>query len=323
MALIPHTLRRGAVYYFRRSKSLSTGVSFRVIVSLRTACPRTARYRAALLNACFESFALRLFSNARTKATMSPDEARRVFQAELATAMRNLEEERAHAMMKPYDHGDFETFLTVHEEVYRFLADQPSGQAVDYEVWLDRVGHRGRDVVELGWNFIKETGSIFYQTLDDTADALEAQGISTNILFMSHGAQILFEARLAAILNYRKGMQDPAVRYALPLEHRSAPRLPMESAVDHGRQPADSASPPEPYASMDAVAAVECFVRENPKLSGSENGKRKANWVPKTRSQFDAAMRLLGKSIGKKPFWQLATADVQHLLAQFDGLPPN
>ena len=27
-------------------------------------------------------------------------------------------------MTKPYDHGDFETFLTVHEEVYRFLADQ-------------------------------------------------------------------------------------------------------------------------------------------------------------------------------------------------------
>ena len=61
MTAIPNTMRRGAIYWFRRSRCLPSGKPFRPMVSLRTACPRTARRRAAILTATFEELCMRLF----------------------------------------------------------------------------------------------------------------------------------------------------------------------------------------------------------------------------------------------------------------------
>ncbi|QDP20369.1 hypothetical protein [Sphingomonas xanthus] len=51
MAAIPNTMRRGAIYWFRRSRRLPDGKILRPTVSLRTARSSIARLRAAILSA--------------------------------------------------------------------------------------------------------------------------------------------------------------------------------------------------------------------------------------------------------------------------------
>jgi hypothetical protein len=157
----------------------------------------------------------------------------------------------------------------------------------------------------------------------ETAAALEAQGIETNIFFMSHGSRILFEARLAAIRDYRRSMAEPGARFAMPLADAISASPSSNLVIEASRSVPVVEPVLEPYASMTATAAAECFVAENPKLLGSDTGKRKAVWTAKTRSQFFTAMRLLEKSVGPKRFWELTTADLQQLLGHFDKLPPN
>lgn len=56
MTAIPNTIRRGAIYWYRCSRSLPSGNRFRATVSLRTACRRAGRRRAAVLTVKAYSF---------------------------------------------------------------------------------------------------------------------------------------------------------------------------------------------------------------------------------------------------------------------------
>ena len=123
MTTIPHTIRRGAIYWFRQSRRLPDGNRFRPTVSLRTACPSAARRRAALLSACFEELYMRLFGKPERRYSLDTGAAAQIFQKEFNRALDQLEDEREQASIPDYDFKDITTFLDVHEEEGAFGPD--------------------------------------------------------------------------------------------------------------------------------------------------------------------------------------------------------
>ncbi len=103
MTAIPNTKRRGAIYWYRRSRRLPSGNSFRPTVSLRTACPKAARFRAAVITAKFEQLFLRLFGNPKPKFTIDKEAATRLWEAEFNRSLDFVENEREHALSRDYD----------------------------------------------------------------------------------------------------------------------------------------------------------------------------------------------------------------------------
>ena len=105
MTAIPNTKRRGAIYWYRRSRCLPSGNRFRPTVSLRTACPQVARRRAAILTAKFEDLYMRLFGNPGRRFALDKDAATRIFQSEFNRTLDALEDEREQSSLSSYEFG--------------------------------------------------------------------------------------------------------------------------------------------------------------------------------------------------------------------------
>ncbi len=325
MTAIPNTIRRGAIYWYRRSRRLPSGNSFRATVSLRTACPQAARQRAAMLTAKFEDLFMRLFKSPGRRVSLEPAAIKLIFEKEFELALDAIEEERAHATVPNYDYRDLPTYLDVHEEVYRYLAEtSASNWEGDAAVLAKRAPHLNPDAAELALALLSKPNAIWYHSLDETAASLENEGIATDGSYMDHAMRLRFEARVAAVQEYRQRMADPKRRLeslrAMPSASRS-----VSDPVAAPASPVAAASTVDELElqSLNAVDMAAVFIEKNPKLSPSETGKREARWTEKTRSQFEAAMRLLQKSMGSKPFITLNNEDLGILLKHFDALPPN
>lgn len=322
MTAIPNTMRRGAIYWYRRSRRLPCGNHFRPIVSLRTACPKAARRRAAILTAKFEDLYMRLFSNPGRRFALDPAAATRIFRAEFNKALDAMDEESMQAGAYGYEYGNMDTFLDVHEEVYRYLAETNcSGAEVSAEAWTKRVPHLDAGVAMLAHQQLSRINTIWHLSLDETAEALENEQIDTDIFHMDHAMRLRFEARVAAVQEYRRRLSDPSRRFesllAAPTLQSATPTA-APAAVPQSAPIIDSA-----WAGLTAEQAAQKFINDNPKLVASETGKRDAKWTDKTKSQFVSAMRLLQKSMGSKPFVSVSNEDLRQLLKHFDGLPPN
>lgn len=136
MSIIPNTKRRGAIYWFRRSCHLPDGNHLRPMVSLRTACPKTARRRAALLTAKFEEIYMRLFGSNKRRFALDADAAARIFKKEFNQALDALEDERERATDYDYDYGGIGVFLDIHEAVYGYLAKTNcSDKSLSFAEW--------------------------------------------------------------------------------------------------------------------------------------------------------------------------------------------
>jgi integrase len=327
MTAIPNTMRRGAIYWYRRSRRLPCGNHCRPIVSLRTACPKAARRRAAILTAKFEDLYMRLFGNPGRRFALDPAAAKRIFQTEFEKALDAMNEESMQAGAYGYEYGNMGTFLDVHEEVYRYLAETNcSGDEVSAADWTARVPHLSTGVAMLAHQQLSRINAIWHLSLDETAEALEHEQIETDIFHMDHAMRLRFEARVAAVQEYRRRMSDPSRRFeSLLAAPASQPAWSAGPAAGAQAAPAAPATPSvDPaWVALTAEQAAQKFISDNPKLVASETGKREAKWTDKTKSQFESAMRLLQKSMGSKPFVWLSNEDLRQLLKHFDGLPPN
>ena len=324
MTAIPNTIRRGAIYWFRRSRRLPCGNSFRPTVSLRTACPGTARRRAAILSARFEELYMRLFGSPGRRFALAADAAARIFQVEFNRSLDALEDEREQASLPGYEFDNLGTFLDVHEEVYRYLAETNcSGGTPSERDFSQRAPELDDRATALALAQLGSMSAVWHQSLDETAGALEDQGIDTDIFHMDHAMRLRFEARLAAVQKFRERLNDPLLRFESLLAANPAPRTTAPEPVAPLMTSQSRIEPTSPWATLTAEQAAAKFIDENPKLRGSATGKREAKWTPKTRSQFETAMRLLQKSMGTTPFVAMSNDDLRRLLSHFDGLPPN
>lgn len=67
---------------------------------------------------------MRLFGKPERRFALDKDAATRIFQGEFNKALDALDDEREQAAIPSYEFGNLDTFLDVHEEVYRYLADR-------------------------------------------------------------------------------------------------------------------------------------------------------------------------------------------------------
>ncbi|MFL0587724.1 site-specific integrase [Sphingomonas olei] len=137
--------------------------------------------------------------------------------------------------------------------------------------------------------------------------------------------KVNLEGRLAAALEYRRRLVDPATMWAAMTDDR-VPAAPMPCAAVAAAPAAVPAPVPprepevaEPWASMTPTEAAERFIADNPKIVG--DARRKARWTEKTRTQFLSAARLLEKSYGARPIRLVAREDVVRLNEHFSRLP--
>lgn len=231
MTAIPNTIRRGAIYWYRRSRCLPSGNRFRPTVSLRTACPQAARQRAALLTAKFEDLFMRLFGNPGRRLALDSAAIKLIFEKEFELALDAIEEERELATMPGYEFRDFGTYLDVHEEVYRYLADTNcTHEAIDRAAFAKRAPRLDPEAAELALAQLSQPTAIWHQSLDETAAALEEEGLGTDMFHMDHAMRLRFEARAAAVQEYRERLADPKRRFeilrSLPTASRELPAPP-------------------------------------------------------------------------------------------------
>src|SRR5690606_26667045 len=172
MTAIPNTKRRGAIYWFRRSCRLPNGNRLRPTVSLRTACPKTARRRAAVLAAKFEELSMRLFGSTERRYALDAEAAARIFKREFNRALDSLEQERELSTLPSYEYGNLNLFMDVHEEVYRYLAETNSYREIGWDEWIARVPHLDEETAELSYQEIKAIGCLWYEHLDEVAALL-------------------------------------------------------------------------------------------------------------------------------------------------------
>jgi integrase len=331
MASIPNTKRRGAIYWFSRSRRLPDGNQLRPTVSLRTACPKAARRRAALLSAKFEDVYVRLFGANRRRLSLAADDAARIFTKEFNIALDNIEEERERASMRNYEFCGIEAFLDIHQVMYSYLSYTNADEnKMSFLEWSSGKTDFCPSVVQLAGEQLANMTGIHWSIYDDTAHMLTAENIDTDIFYMEHAMRLRLEARLAAISEYKKRQVDGELRAQTYLKRAAAQnvRSPAPDQVAGPETPADESSTSVGgetcgFSGLDPEQMAAKFITENPKIVGSATGKREAKWTDKTKSQFEAAMRLLRKSTGAKPFVALTNDDLRQLLAHFDGLPPN
>ena len=213
MTAIPNTCRRGAIYWYRRSRRLPCGNRCRPIVSLRTACPRAARRRAAILTAKFEELYVRLFGNSARRFAIDAEAAKRIFQKEFNRALDALEQEREQAELSSYEYGSIDVFPDVHEAVYGHLAKtNGTGASLTFAEWAGQVGP-DHDIASVAQEGLSSMNAIWHQSLEDTAEALESEGIETDVFYMGHTTRLRFEARVAAVQEYRRRLADPKLRF--------------------------------------------------------------------------------------------------------------
>lgn len=264
---------------------------------------------------------MRLFGNPGRQFALDPAAATRIFRAEFNKALDAMDEESMQAGAYGYEYGNMDTFLDVHEEVYRYLAETNcSGDEVSAEAWRERVPHLDPGPAMLAHQQLSRINAIWHLSLDQTAEAIENEQIDTDIFHMDHAMRLRFEARVAAVREYRQRMSDPRRRFESLL---AAPVLQPATTAAPAAVPQSGPIIDSAWAALTAEQAAQKFINDNPKLVASETGKREAKWTDKTKSQFETAMRLLQKSMGSKPFVSLSDEDLRQLLKHFDGLPPT
>lgn len=221
MGTIPHVIRRGARYHFRRRVHLRNVISQPVTLALRTADPGEARQRAAALSARFELVRARLLG-LHTGEWLTAKEIADLFRAELESelglALRTY-------YMAPDPHKalhDNRLWAEAYDIARRL--DRPNEMTPDDEFALLHLGFSELDV-----EFIK--AMLDQVCADDAVDPaqvvkrLEAQGITpTPTLIQTARAHIL-RARSAA---YRRACEflNPGVQNAeSPVEALLAVRM--------------------------------------------------------------------------------------------------
>lgn len=318
---IQNVERRGAVYYWRRTVRFQDGKPFTLRLSLRTTIQAVARSMGCAMTAKSETLKMTLGQGGRSATLTTPQKAG-IYRRAMEEMRDHLEREHVRyqrsdpdatymieglvgiyeAMLRdfvvhgvPEDVGSREhveaRFPGLTEEqrdsLIEFFADQPG--------WRERT--RGRAVGDLDMAGVEEN--------DDNLDIARKVGL---------------EGRLAAALEYRRRLADPASMWSGMAEEATASAAPVVA----GRPASGEAAPPEPqiaepWLSMTPTQAAERFIADNPKIVG--DARRKARWTDKTRSQFLSAARLLEKSYGARPIRLLVREDVVRLNEHFSRLP--
>ena len=320
MPAIQNVERRGAVYYWRRTVRFLDGKPFTLRLSLRTTNQAVARRRGCALTVKSETLKMTL-RHADSTATLTAEQKASIFRI----ALENMRDEldRNHVQFQSDEPEDatylVEGYIGICEAmmkefiVHGIPANAGSREHVD-ERLSDLSDDQRQAVVDL-FEMKPDWGA---EVLEAAGRALDRFNVERTDASLAIARKVMLEGRLAGAMEFRRRLADPMTMWS---QFAASPVVPPAQAPAVAVPLAVEVSVDEPWASMTPTQAAARFVAENPKILG--DAKRKARWTEKTRSQFEAAARLLEKSYGAKPFRLLNRQSIVELNDHFSRLPTS
>lgn len=326
MPAIQNVERRGAVYYWRRTVRFQVGKPFTLRLSLRTTAQAVARSMGCAMTAKSETLKMTLGQDGGA-ASLTTIQKAGIFR-------RAMEEMRDHLELV---HVGFQrtdpnaTFLIeglvgIYEAMLRdFVVHGVPTNVGSREHVEARFPSLTDDKKETLIDFFADRPDWRDRSLDKAACDLRASGVCETADNLDIARKVNLEGRLAAALEYRRRLVDPATMWTGMIDDRAASGpMPFAAVAAVPAAVATTTPPPEsqvaePWASMTPTQAAERFIADNPKIVG--DARRKARWTAKTRTQFLSAARLLEKSYGARPIRLVVRKDVARLNEHFSRLP--
>lgn len=321
MPAIQNVERRGAVYYWRRTLRFPDGNAPTVRLSLRTTDQSVARRLACAMTTGSETLRMKVENEARASG-LTAEQKTDIFRR----AMANLRDEldRNHIDFQRTDPDEASDMIASLVEIYeRMLGDfirhgvPPHAGTREYvEARFPDLSEEQRDGI---FGMFRMTPNPVEGTLAVARTEVERVGGGEGPTAIAVARKAIFEGKLAAAREFRQRLDDPISFYG----HMPSASPPAAMSAHAPTPEVGVQAVPSEFAGLGPVAAAEKFIADNPKIMGDVDGKRKARWTDKTRSQFLTAARLLQKSYGDRPLHLLTHADVLALNAHFARLPTS
>lgn len=326
MPAIQNVERRGAVYYWRRTVRFQDGKPFTLRLSLRTTAQAVARSMGCAMTAKSETLKMTLGKDGPAAKLTTVQKAGIFRQA--MEGMRDYLEQVHVGFQRTEPDATFmiEGLVGIYEAMLRdFVVHGVPENVGSREHVEGRFSGLTDEQKETLIDFFADQPEWRERSHDRAAQDLRAAGVAETEDNLDIARKVNLEGRLAAALQYRRRLVDPATMWAAMTDDR-IPAAPMPfAAVATAPATVPAPLPPrelevaEPWASMTPTQAAERFIADNPKIVG--DARRKARWTEKTRTQFLSAARLLEKSYGALPIRHVGREDVVRLNEHFSRLP--
>lgn len=326
MPAIQNVERRGAVYYWRRTVRFQDGKPFTLRLSLRTTAQAVARSMGCAMTAKSETLKMTLGKDGPA-AKLTTVQKAGIFRQAMEGMRDHLEQVHVgFQRTEPDATFMIEGLVGIYEAMLRDFVVHGVPENVGSREHVEaRFSGLTDEQKETLIDFFADQPEWRERSHDRAAQDLRTAGVAETEDNLDIARKVNLEGRLAAALEYRRRLVDPATMWAAMTDDR-IPAAPMPFAAV-AAAPATVPAPlprrepevAEPWASMTPTQAAERFIADNPKIVG--DARRKARWTEKTRTQFLSAARLLEKSYGALPIRLLRREDVVRLYEHFSRLP--
>lgn len=326
MPAIQNVERRGAVYYWRRTVRFQDGKPFTLRLSLRTTAQAVARSMGCAMTAKSETLKMTLGKDGPA-AKLTTVQKAGIFRQAMEGMRDHLEQVHVgFQRTEPDATFMIEGLVGIYEAMLRDFVVHGVPENVGSREHVEaRFSGLTDEQKETLIDFFADQPEWRERSHDRAAQDLRTAGVAETEDNLDIARKVNLEGRLAAALEYRRRLVDPATMWAAMTDDR-IPAAPMPFAAV-AAAPATVPAPlprrepevAEPWASMTPTQAAERFIADNPKIVG--DARRKERWTEKTRTQFLSAARLLEKSYGALPIRLLRREDVVRLNEHFSRLP--
>lgn len=326
MPAIQNVERRGAVYYWRRTVRFQDGKPFTLRLSLRTTAQAVARSMGCAMTAKSETLKMTLGKDGPA-AKLTTVQKAGIFRQAMEGMRDHLEQVHVgFQRTEPDATFMIEGLVGIYEAMLRDFVVHGVPENVGSREHVEaRFSGLTDEQKETLIDFFADQPEWRERSHDRAAQDLRTAGVAETDDNLAIARKVNLEGRLAAALEYRRRLVDPATMWAAMTDDR-IPAAPMPfAAVAAAPVTVPAPLPPrepevaEPWASMTPTQAAERFIADNPKIVG--DARRKARWTEKTRTQFLSAARLLEKSYGALPIRLVGREDVVRLNEHFSRLP--
>ncbi|WP_294391270.1 site-specific integrase [uncultured Sphingomonas sp.] len=322
MPAIQNVERRGAVYYWRRTVRFPDGKPFTIRLSLKTRDQSIARCMGCAMTAKSETLKMKLGHDRRTRSLTTAQKSD-IFRKALEEMRDELD--RNHVCFQQDDPANatylIEGLVEIYETMLRdFVVHGIPADVGSREHIEARFAGLSEEQRETLTEFFADRPSWREKTLDSAGEELDRVVAPRTDESLALARKVALEGKLAAAMEFRRRLGDPMSMWSqVPIAPPPVADVPSPNppALATATMPAVE----EPWASMSSTQAAARFITDNPKITG--DARRKARWTSKTRSQFEAAARLLEKSCGSKPLRLLTREDVVTLNQHFAQLPKS
>lgn len=328
MSRIPNVVRKHGTYYFRRIVRLGDDKPFRLRLSLKTTCPRTARLMAPALTLISERRIMNVMTNLSRDGLTAPQRAE-IFRRQMLVERDRLEAMHANLQIFPVeDQLDIEDALKVRLDAGELanLDGVAKGSTKDF-----LVGHFDPDdddapIVIMAWSDLEE--SFQNESPDEAAgQQLVGLGLGTSKLNQVMARKVIHQARVEAIREFRSLLTEPSNGYGqVPVasyaidNHTAAPPAAFPAPSAALALPANPTE--DSWARMSPTEAAVKFIDHNPRTGGADGKARKKGptWTNKTREQFKLPALMLEQVIGGRALATITHDDLVALHNCFERL---